>query len=199
MRKEFILIALMFLTLTVYSQDYKVEKLKIITKGDYKISRLLIIPDSVSNDDVKFVSRQNAIGQVIIDTIYFAGINKFISDFTSALKGEFEKHELDFFCIKKITADDVVNGKSYIENLNPNGILTFRLSNAFLEYKGFTQKNGVYFVLGLSYRTNSEDAYIPLFISKIKVMIDSFENSGELAAKDFFNLITKGKYLKLIK
>jgi len=199
MRKGFTLIVLLFLTLTVYSQDYKVEKLKIITKGDYKISRLLIIPDSVSNDGVKFVSRQNAIGQVIIDTIYFAGINKFILDFTSTLKGEFEKHKLDFICIKEVTADDVVNGKSFMENLNPNGILAFRFSNAFLEYRGFTQKNGVYFVLELSYRPNSEDKYIPLFSSKMKVMIDSFENSGELAAKDFFNLMEKGKYLKLIK
>jgi hypothetical protein len=199
MRKEFTLIVLLFLTLIVYSQDYKVEKLKIVTKGDYKISRLLIIPDYVSNDKVKLVSRQNAIGQVIIDTIYFAGINKFISDFTSALKGEFEKHELDFTCIKEITADDVVNGQSCLENLNPNGILAFRVSNAFLEYRGFTQKNGVYFVLGLSYRPNSEDNYIPLFSSKIKVMVDSFENSGELAAKDFFNLMAKKKYLKLIK
>jgi len=199
MRKVFTLIALLFLILTVYSQDYKVEKLKIRTKGDYKISRLLIIPDSISNDGANFVSRQNAFGQVIIDTIYFASVNKFISDFTSALKGRFEEHELDFICIKEIVADDVVNGKSYIENVNPNGILSFRISNAFIEYRGFSQKNGVYFVLGLSYRPNVEDKYIPLFSSKIKVMIDSFENSGELAAKDFFNLMAKRKYLKLTK
>jgi len=198
MKKGFTLFVLLFLTLTVYSQDYKVEKLKIVTKGDHKISRLLIIPDPISNNDVRLVSRQTAFGQVIIDTIYFSDINKFISDFTSSLKDEFEKHELDFICIKEI-ANDVMNDESYLENLNLNGILALRLSKAFLEYRGFTQKNGVYFVLGLSYRPNSEDKYIPLCSSKIKVMIDSFENSGELAAKDFFNLMAKRKYLELKK
>ena len=174
MRKEFILIASLFLTLTVYSQDYKVQKLKNITKGNYKISRLLVITDSVPN----------------------AGVNIFISDFSSALKIEFERHELDFICIRKGTSD-VEDGKSIVDKLNPNGILSFIPSQVFLKYTGFTQKKGLFFDLRLSYRYKDVNDFVPLFETKIEVLFDSFENSGELAAKDFFNKMVKEKYLAL--
>ena len=199
MRKGITLIISFILSLTIYSQDFKVEKLKIVTKGNNQINRVLIITKPVPNDGDKIVTRQNAVGQVILDTIHYAGINKFILDFTSALKVEFEKYELDLIIFEEVVYDYVESEKTLMETINPNGILTFNLSNSFLEYRGFTQKNGVYFDLGLSYRTNSKDKYIPLYSTKIKVMIDSFENSGELAAKDFFSKMKKAKNLELKK
>ena len=108
MKKGFILTVFLFLNLMAYSQDYKVQKLESGTKGEYKINRLLVISDSVPNTE----------------------INKFITDFTSALKNEFEKRELNFFCIKSATSDfDFI-----LENFNPDGVLKFALSVASTQY-----------------------------------------------------------------
>jgi len=79
----------------------------------------------------------------------------------------------------------------------PNGILSFIPSQVFLKYTGFTQKKGLFFDLRLSYRYKDVNDFVPLFETKIEVLFDSFENSGELAAKDFFNKMVKEKYLAL--
>ena len=160
-----------------YSQDYKVEKLENETIGEYQISRLLVVSDFVSN----------------------AEVNKFIADFSSALKIEFEKYELNFISIRSGTSD-VENIESIWEFFNPDGILKVTPKQTFIKSIGWASKHGLIFVLGLSYRQNGEKEYIPLFTTKIEVVINKrLEKSGELAAKDFFNLLVEGKYLTLIK
>ena len=45
MRKTTLLIFALLITLLGYSQDYKVEKTKKITNGNFEITRLLVITD----------------------------------------------------------------------------------------------------------------------------------------------------------
>jgi len=175
MKKEFILTILLFLSFIVYSQDYEVRKLESITKGEYNISRLLVVSDSVSNTE----------------------IDKFITDFTSALKIEFERHELNFLYMKRGTYD--VDNVDFILNIfNPDGLLNFTPSKTFIKSTGWRQMYGIIFILGLSYRQNGVKEHVPLFKTEIEVIVNRrIEKSVELAAKDFFNLMLKEKYLKL--
>ena len=131
------------------------------------------------------------------DSVSNIETTKFITDFTSALKIEFERHELNFICIKSGTPD-AENTSFIMENFNPDGVLKFTLSKTFTKSTGWRQMYGLTFVLGLSYRQNEVGEYVSLFTTKIDVIVNrGLEKSGVLAAKDFFNLMILEKCLKL--
>lgn len=65
MKRRILLTFTLLTTLCCYSQDYKIEKIKQLTKEKFKITRLLIATESVNNEK----------------------INTFISDFTVELNG----------------------------------------------------------------------------------------------------------------
>jgi hypothetical protein len=163
---------MLLMTLCCYSQDYKVEKIKQLTKEKFKITRLFIVTDSVNNDK----------------------INTFISDFTAELNTKFTENNLQFACIRRGTAD-TKQKDSLMLKLNPDGVMKFIPTQFFRNYRGLTYKDGLYFYLGLSHRVGGIDNFTPLFQLKIRVMLDSFENSGKLAAQEFFEKISKLGYI----
>ena len=172
MKGTILLTFTLLITLCCYSQDYKIEKIKQLNKEKFKITRLLITTDSVNNER----------------------INTFISDFTTELKTKFTENNIQFACIRRGTAD--ANQKdSLMLKLNPDGVMKFAPTQFFRYYRGLTYKDGLYFNLGLSYRVEGIDKFTPLFQLKIRVMLDSFENSGKLVAQEFFENIKKLGYI----
>lgn len=172
MKGKFLLTFALLITLCSYSQDYKIKKIKQLTKEKFKITRLLIATDSVNNDK----------------------INTFISDFTAELKTKFTENNIQFACIRRGTAD-TKQKDSLMLKLNPDGIMTFAPTYFVRDYRGLTYKDGLYFNLGLSYRVGGIDKFTPLFQLEIRVMLDSFENSGKLVAQEFFEKIKKLEYI----
>ena len=172
MKRNFLFTFTILITLCCYSQDYKVEKIKQVNKEKFKITRLLIATDSVDNDE----------------------INTFISDFTAELKMKFTENNIQFACIRRGPAY-TKQKDSLMLKLAPNAIIKFVPTKFFRNYRGFTYKDGLYFNLGLSYKVEGIDKFTPLFQLKIRVMLDSFENSGKLAAQEFFEKIKKLEYI----
>ena len=172
MKGRILLTFTLLITLCCYSQDYKIEKFKQLNKEKFKITRLLIATDSVSNEE----------------------INTFISDFTTELKTKFTENNIQFACIRRGTAD-IKQKDSLMLKLNPDCVMKFVPNQLFRNYRGLTYKDGLYFDLGLSYRVEGIDQFTPLFQLRIRVMLDSLENSGKLVAQEFFEKIKKMGYI----
>jgi hypothetical protein len=172
MKGKILLIFALLITLYSYSQDFKIEKIKTLNNGDYKITRLLVVSDSAGNTE----------------------INKFIIEFISELKTEFEKNNLQAAFIRR-GASNPTQRDSIMKSLNPNGIMKFVPSDYFIKYRGLSEKHGLYFNLGLSFRLSGESKYTSLFTAKIGVMTDSFGNAGIPAARELFNRMVKAGFL----
>lgn len=171
MKRNALLIFALLISFCVYSQDFKILKFKKLNKGDYQVTRLFIITDSVRNPE----------------------IDEFISEFISKLEFEFVKNNLHFECIRKGALYN--NEKDSILNSNPNGIMTFYPSGRFIRHRGLSQKPGLSFNIEMSYRISDEMKYIRLFEASIGVITDSFGNSGIPAAKNIFNRMVKAGFL----
>jgi hypothetical protein len=174
MKRIIILTFTLVMALTGFSKDYKVENLKKITKGNFKITRLLILTDSLVEPE----------------------INKFIEDFTLTLKTEFENNNLMFLCFRK-GMSTIKDFHTNFENLNPDGVMEFSPSYNFIWYKGFYQKTGLSFKVNLSYRTLGVEQFTHLFTTRIGVTIDSFEKSGIPAAHELFKKMVEDGYLSI--
>ena len=172
MKGKILLTFALLITLCSYSQDFKIEKFKQFNKGTFKIKRLLIITDSVSNKR----------------------INTFITDFTTELKTKLIENSIQFACIRRGTAD-IKQKDNLMLKLNPDGVMKFVPDQLFRNYRGLTYKDGLYFNLGLSFRVEGIDQFTPLFQVKIRVMLDSFENSGKLAAQELIDRMKKLEYI----
>jgi len=172
MKGRILLTFALLMTLNCYSQDYRLEKIKQLNKEKFKITRLLIVTDSVNNEE----------------------INTFISDFTTELRTKFSEINNQCEVIRRGTSDTKQNDNLML-TLNPDGVMKFIPTQFLRYYRGLTYKDGLYFYLGLSYRVEGVYEFTPLFQLKVRVMLDSFENSGKLVAQEFFNKIKKLGYI----
>jgi len=172
MKKAALLIFSLVITIVSYSQDYKVNKIKTVKKGDFKTTRLLMFTDSLEEKDV----------------------NEFIVEFGTTLKSEFEKENLQFIYIQR-GCTNPEQLKSILKDFKPDGIISFYFTQLFVRYRGLSEKIGLEFKLDMSFTTADNKDLILAFTTKIKVMNDSFRNSGTPAALEIFNHMTKMGYI----
>ena len=83
-------------TMNLFSQDFKVEKFKLLTKEEYKVTRILIITDTTKEYD----------------------INEFIDEFILKLKQNCSDNNIELRHIKMKTKD-VLSADSLMKNFNP--------------------------------------------------------------------------------
>lgn len=167
---------LMFCVLTtamnLFSQDFKVEKLKLLTKEEYKVTRILIITDSTKEYD----------------------INEFIDEFIQKLTQNCSENNIELRFIKRGT-NNVLNADSLFKSFNPNGIVKFKPTQFYNHYRGLITKTGLYFFFGMSFRQENISDFVPLFSTKIGVITDSFETAGIPAANDIFNKMANSGFV----
>ncbi len=163
-------------TMNLFSQDFKVEKLKLLTKEKYKVTRILVITDSTKEYD----------------------INEFIDEFIQKLTLNCSERNIELRFIKRGT-NDVLTADSLIKSYNPNGVVKFKPTQFYNQYRGLITKTGLYFNFGLSFRQENISDFVPLFSTRIGVITDSFETAGILAANDIFDKLLNSGFVLLDK
>lgn len=172
LRRMIFMFCMLTTAMNTFSQNFKVEKLKLLTKEEYKVTRILIITDSTKEYD----------------------INEFIDEFIQKLTENCSEKNIEVRCIKRGT-NDVLAADSLIKNYNPNGVIKFNPTQFYDYYRGLITKTGLYFYLGMSFRQENISDFIPLFSTRIGVITDSFETAGIPAANDIFNKILNSGFL----
>jgi hypothetical protein len=162
--------------MNLFSQDFKVEKLKLLTKEKYKVTRILVITDSTKEYD----------------------INEFIDEFIQKLTLNCSERNIELRFIKRGT-NDVLTADSLIKSYNPNGVVKFKPTQFYNQYRGLITKTGLYFNFGLSFRQENISDFVPLFSTRIGVITDSFETAGILAANDIFDKLLNSGFVLLDK
>ena len=161
-------------TMNLFSQDFKVEKLKLLTKEKYKVTRILVITDSTKEYD----------------------INEFIDEFIQKLTLNCSERNIELRFIKRGT-NDVLRADSLIKSYNPNGVVKFKPTQFYNHYRGLITKTGLYFNFGLSFRQENISDFVPLFSTRIGVITDSFETAGIPAANDIFDKLLNSGFVLL--
>ncbi len=151
-------------TINLFSQNFKVEKLKLLTKEEYKVTRILVITDSTKQYD----------------------INEFIDEFIHKLTENCSENDIELKFIKKGT-NNVLSVDSLMKSFNPNAIAEFSPTQYYTHYRGLITKTGLFFFFGISFRQDNISDFVPLFSTKIGVITDSFETAGIPAANELFN------------
>lgn len=159
-------------TMNIFSQKFKVQKLKLLTKEEYKVTRILVITDSTKEYD----------------------INEFIDEFIHKLSQNCSERNIELKFIKRGT-NDVLTADSLIKSYNPNGVVKFKPTQFYNYYRGFITETGLYFNFGMSFRQENISDFVPLFSTRIGVITDSFETAGIPAANDIFNKMVKSGFV----
>ena len=163
-------------TMNLFSQDFKVEKLKLLTKEEYKVTRILVITNTTKEYD----------------------INEFIDEFIIKFKQNCSEKNIELRHIKMKTKD-VLSADSLIKNFNPNGIVEFNPTQFYTHYRGLITKTGLFFKFTLSFRQDNKSNFVELFSTRIGVITDSFETAGIPAANDIFNKIVNSGFVLVDK
>ena len=163
-------------TMNLFSQDFKVEKFKLLTKEEYKVTRILVLTDTTKEYD----------------------INEFIDEFILKLKQNCSDNNIELRHIKMKTKD-VLSVDSLMKNFNPNGIVEFGPTQFYTHYRGLITKTGLFFKYNLSFRQDNKSKFVQLFSTRIGVITDSFETAGIPAANDIFNKMAKSGFILVDK